>query len=59
LETKQKLESQHSLGVPTAMKLIFQGRILTDDATLEASGVVGGSMLVVMVSKVIFRRRSP
>ncbi len=51
-DVKNRLNEQHAIGAPELLKLIFQGKVLVDDETLN--GTVNYSedkFMVVMVSK--------
>lgn len=51
-EFKGKVHEKHSLGAPETQKLIYNGKILKDDQTLDDSGVKDGGFIVLMIRKV-------
>ena len=48
---KQRLCDNRPAWQPTQLKLVYQGRVLRDDATVETEGVTSKGFLVLMVSK--------
>jgi len=51
-ELKQKLDEVHKLGAPATQKLIYSGKILTDDQTVGELNMTEASFIVFMISKV-------
>jgi UV excision repair protein RAD23 len=52
LAVKNMLNEQHALGSPETLKLIFQGKVLLDDETLNGSvNYAESKFMVVMVAK--------
>jgi len=51
LAVKQRIASELGLGDASEQKLIYLGKILSNDATIAQTGIKPGEMVVVMVSK--------
>lgn len=51
LSVKEKVQSTHGLAAPELQKLIFNGKVLKDDQTLQQAKVKEGGFIVLMVSK--------
>ena len=51
LDVKRQLHSEHALGEADEQKLIYLGKILKDDQTMESAKVKPNDMIVVMLSK--------
>ena len=51
LGIKEKLSSQHNAGPAANMRLIYQGRVLTDPLTLAEVGMRESEFLVLMITK--------
>jgi hypothetical protein len=50
-QIKEKVEASLDLGLAANMKLIFAGKILKDDVTVEDAKIKANGILVCMVSK--------
>ena len=49
---KSRLETEHNMGAATLQKLIFQGRVLSDDSTVEQLNFGEKDFIVFMLSRV-------
>lgn len=51
LSVKQRIHSQYDLGDVDSQKLIYSGKILKDEQSVDSSGIKEGGFLVLMIKK--------